>query len=193
MLLRLKTKYGLVPLAPPDSDDFPGELEVLRRYSPNARVPKQTYEYTYWARNHGPIRYFNERSEPVDPVGRVARRLNIDADLSGGIDLESTPVVTWSRPCWFDDNQTWIVPSRLGTARSIFKDLPEDYRKMFRSIERNLKGSGELINSWDIPNSDEGVGLKFQRPHNVRNFMVIVWPEAAKLLSKGVRIYHWDA
>ncbi len=64
---------------------------------------------------------------------------------------------------------------------------------MFGSIERFLRGQGNAINSWDIPNSPEETGHAFKRPRNTRNHAVTIWPEAAAWIDRGVKIYHWDA
>lgn len=121
-------------------------------------------------------------------------KINRDAGTDwNAVDLETTPNVSWTRPKWFDESRHWIVPGRLGSTRAVFKELSPEYRKMFRSIEQFLCSNGQLLNSWDIPNSIEDSGLEFERPLNTRNYAVTVWPEAKEWLDQGVKIYHWDA
>jgi len=193
LLRDLKTAFGLLPLAPPDSEEYPGDLEVLSDNIPKSPSPTQPYQYVFWANEFGPIRRVSDRAEPKDAVGRTMLQINRDAGIDNrAVDLETTPIVSWSRTKWVDENRRWIVPSRLGSTRAVFKTLSPEYRKMFRSVERFLQGKGQVINSWDIPNSLKETGLEFKRPRNTRSYGVTVWPEAAAWLDHGVKIYHWD-
>ena len=194
LLRDLRNDFGLVPLVPPDTEEFPGELEVLPEIISRSPNPDQPDEYIFWASEFGPIRHLGDRAEPEDAVGRVMLRLNRDAGIGmNAVDLETTPIISWSRTKWFDENRHWIVPSRLGATRTTFKTLAPEFRKLYRSIDRLIRGKGKVINSWDIPNSLEETGLEFKRPLNTRSYGVSVWPEAAKWLDQGVKIYHWDA
>ncbi|MBD3662910.1 hypothetical protein [Sulfitobacter aestuariivivens] len=193
-LRRLKREFQLVPLTPSDSHDFPGALEICASPSPGAASSNDDLDYIFWAKDHGPITRIGDGSGPKDGVARVVRILNRDAKLEGtAIDLETTPIVSWTRPRWYQGNRQWIVPSRLGSTRTTRRDFTPAYAKMFSSIEALLRRNGEKVNSWDIPNSRDDTGLEFTAPKNTASFNVVVWPEAFRWLEKGVKIYHWDA
>lgn len=193
-LQKLTTDFALVPLVAPDLAQFHSILMPNESVPTAAATRDDGAEYIFWASDHGPIKRLADASDISDAVGRVRRKLNFDKGLdNSAIDLETTPIVSWSRPRWFDSNRRWMVPSRLGTTRAAKKTFEPDFVKLFASIESFLRRNGKVVNSWDISNSREETGLGFNTPKNTSSYNVTVWPEASLWLEAGIKIYHWDA
>ena len=189
-LLELVDRYDLTPIEPDGAEALKGVLDA--RPSPvaqNRRLePRPTI--ILWAAGIGPLRRLSERVEETDPKARVMMALNQNPNA---IDLERTPVLTWSRPVWHSEVRRWIIPSRFATTPVPLKQLDPELHRLFRRIEATLRKNGRRVNSWDLPGSEGDDTLAFTRPRNTRAYHVTVWPEAEAWLERGLRLYHWDS
>ena len=188
-LLDLVERHRLTPLVPEGKAGL--EEALASDPGPIVRDRRDMVVRTVvlWASALGPLSRLSDRGKGEDAGARVMLALNPDPDA---VDLERTPILTWSRPVWYDDAQQWITPSRLGATRTPLSQMDPEVRRLHGETDRRLRRGGRGLNSWDIPGSEGEGAMKFTRPRNVRSYSVTIWPDAEIWLSTGVRLYHWD-
>ncbi len=192
----LRHEFRLVPLTPEEPADFASDMSTPEPKESRDLQRPWRYEYCFWAPEFGPIVRLGDRSEDMSVKARVGLKMNqeANADWKSAIDMERTPVITWTRPRWYDALHRWIVPGRLGAMRMQIKTYPQEYLTFVRSIERILKKGGVTMNSWDIQGDGPFTldGKTVERPGNTGSYNVTVWPEAENWVRNGGKVYHWD-
>ena len=144
----------------------------------------------FWCSEIGPIRKLGDAPPPHDTKDKVHLQLNRDAfpdDWEEHVDLSRTPVISWRRPSWYNDDRKCLVAGRLGSTTAKENKRPHELRRLYKRVEYWLRKPAVKINPFQ-----HCTNSPVPEPKNLNMFWILAWSKGKEWVDQGGELWPWD-